>query len=333
MPYCFSRIKPNFEITMKKVTFIFLILFTVSYYGQNYKLLPDTCTYCFFTHDPYVGVAYNSFYQIGYSVDTAINGNDYSVLSNNDYEDLVYIRQSGNKVFGIIADSVMTEELIMDFDVEVGDTLNNILSINVNNFTNIKTNSFKINAYVNDIDSVLLSDGSYHSFLELVGYEIRYNGIWGIAHWSFRWDEKGLCIGSDIGLGGLMNTLPLSANGLFGGDWFTDLQFCTSDPFVPSQPINNLHSCNYCSPIVATVPYLEGEIQISVSPNPVSERLFIQTSSQESNLNFTIYSLEGRLVRKGNTNSSIDVSELISGMYLVQIDNGKENVTIRFVKE
>lgn len=67
---------------------------------------------------------------------------------------------------------------------------------------------------------------------------------------------------------------------------------------------------------------------ISIYPNPVSSLLNLQT--ELSDFNYTIYTIEGKIVKQGKSTiseSSVDVSSLTSGIYLVEIEsNGSKSV-------
>ena len=74
---------------------------------------------------------------------------------------------------------------------------------------------------------------------------------------------------------------------------------------------------------------------LSVYPNPVSDRLNIDYKENISTLN--VYDLSGRSVKSfttNNSNNSIDVSDLKSGIYLLRIETENKNVsTVKFIKK
>lgn len=67
---------------------------------------------------------------------------------------------------------------------------------------------------------------------------------------------------------------------------------------------------------------------ISIYPNPVSSVLNLQT--ELSDFNYVIYTIEGKIVKQGKSTiseTSVDVSSLTSGIYLVEIEsNGTKSV-------
>ena len=74
---------------------------------------------------------------------------------------------------------------------------------------------------------------------------------------------------------------------------------------------------------------------ISLSPNPASDRLFL---SVEENINkVSIYSITGQMVYQSSNQkgleSTIDISALTSGIYLITVDTEEEVITQKFIKE
>lgn len=68
----------------------------------------------------------------------------------------------------------------------------------------------------------------------------------------------------------------------------------------------------------------------SVYPNPVSDRLFLSESF--SNAAYSIVDMTGKVVRSGTATNSVDVSELIPGLFIVLIQDDEKEFAKRFVK-
>jgi len=87
-------------------------------------------------------------------------------------------------------------------------------------------------------------------------------------------------------------------------------------------------------PTSASTPTLD-LANLSVYPNPVSDRLNIDYKENISNL--TVYDLSGRSVKSLTTNNStnsIDVSDLKSGIYMLRIETENKDVsTVKFIKK
>lgn len=84
----------------------------------------------------------------------------------------------------------------------------------------------------------------------------------------------------------------------------------------------------------ATTPNLNLS-NLSVYPNPVSDVLNVDYNENISNL--TVYDLSGRSVKSfttNNSNNSIDVSDLKSGIYMLRIETENKKVsTVKFIKK
>ncbi|MDF2931652.1 MAG: C-terminal target protein [Chryseobacterium sp.] len=68
-------------------------------------------------------------------------------------------------------------------------------------------------------------------------------------------------------------------------------------------------------------------IEFTIYPNPAKNELFV--SGLKKQTDYTIYTADGRLVKKGKTENKIDVSSFPKGVYFMTI----ENTNFKFVKE
>ncbi|WP_235003990.1 T9SS type A sorting domain-containing protein [Aequorivita lipolytica] len=78
--------------------------------------------------------------------------------------------------------------------------------------------------------------------------------------------------------------------------------------------------------------------QFSIHPNPVKNRLYINATNPTANLKVKILNIEGKLIRTENLEiqdqTSIDVSNLKSGIYFLNIEDETGNVEVKkFIKE
>ncbi len=73
------------------------------------------------------------------------------------------------------------------------------------------------------------------------------------------------------------------------------------------------------------------KIQFSISPNPVQNELIIQ--SEEKNLSYSIYNLNGQQLAKNqlNIDRRISTLELPNGMYLLQLEAGAKKSIQKFI--
>ena len=68
-------------------------------------------------------------------------------------------------------------------------------------------------------------------------------------------------------------------------------------------------------------------------PNPVGSTLNVRLLDQTGEETYRIINLLGQVVSEGTLMQSIDVSRLQSGVYILEINEGEEIVTDRFIKE
>lgn len=72
---------------------------------------------------------------------------------------------------------------------------------------------------------------------------------------------------------------------------------------------------------------------VSLYPNPTKDVLNIETNSA-TKLNYSVINYLGQVVKSGSIeNSSINVSNLNAGIYILQVNNGQKSVTKKFIKE
>jgi hypothetical protein len=80
------------------------------------------------------------------------------------------------------------------------------------------------------------------------------------------------------------------------------------------------------------VPNSLNQADIHIYPNPVSSVLYVKNISTKAQ--YKIYSAAGRLISNGIIlNNAIDVSNLIHGMYMIEIEDGGITVQKKFIKE
>lgn len=91
---------------------------------------------------------------------------------------------------------------------------------------------------------------------------------------------------------------------------------------------------DYCIYIGPQLSIPENEFNISIYPNPANDQLFIKSDAPINQVQ--IYSAQGKLVHSENESigaNGIDISELTSGMYIIQVETEQGISTKKFVKQ
>lgn len=301
---------------MKKLLIATFLILNGSVFSQDYKLVPDSCTYCAFLVSTGGASWYNAAYGIDPTQDTIVLGNEYMRVGA-DNEGAFGIRQVGNKLFGVVADS-LNEMLLMDFDANVGDTIENLYS-----------EGFYYKATVLEKDSILVNNGVYHHYMDLQGIQLLMDGVWTDYNWQFQWNERGLCAAE---LGGVHYNVPV--NDFVISIVYAYPGYCTTDPIYVNHPELSCENCNLIQSDIKENSWLE----LSITPNPALDEIFI-SFNQATNEPFT-YSIQNTLGESVATETvlvkggTIDVSTLKTGVYLVRCSNssGEKISMTRFVK-
>lgn len=71
--------------------------------------------------------------------------------------------------------------------------------------------------------------------------------------------------------------------------------------------------------------------QITVYPNPASEKLTILSSAQEKEITYLLCDTKGQLIRRGRTTKDVSLEGLTPGMYILNFPETSSR--IRFIKE
>jgi len=74
----------------------------------------------------------------------------------------------------------------------------------------------------------------------------------------------------------------------------------------------------------------QNQLDISIYPNPVIDKLFIQGLSNPTKI--SVYNLLGKLVLSKTTSSEINVDNLQSGIYIIKIVDEQKEIIRKFIK-
>lgn len=299
---------------------ILLILLTVKFgqaNAQTFQLVPDSCTFCVFL----VSTGGTGWYQGGYGIlpdeDTLVLGNNYMRVGPGfDSNRPFAIRQVGNKLMGVVADS-LSEYLLMDFDANATDTIFNLYSEGI-----------FYDAVVLNKDSVLVNNGVYHHFMRLngIGHHTQFGYIPG--NWNFVWNERGLCAANGAELGGVLYNIPSEFYVISAPYAFPD--FCTTDP-IYNNPTTV--TCDNCYAVTNGVDELSSS-RLEIVPNPAVNEIHVRLEDSFIR-KLSVYDIHGIQVMEQESFSKeliIPISELTEGLYFLSLDTDKGRISSRFVK-
>lgn len=79
------------------------------------------------------------------------------------------------------------------------------------------------------------------------------------------------------------------------------------------------------------------ELDFKIYPNPVKDRIYFENQTNSDATEITIFDVLGKVVQLDRFNNAtlrngIDVSNLKRGIYLIQIDNGRNTFTQKLIK-
>ena len=79
---------------------------------------------------------------------------------------------------------------------------------------------------------------------------------------------------------------------------------------------------------------IKNDVKVNLFPNPVRDRLIVETDGDIQNFDFQIFNLQGQPILKGVYDGGVNVGNIPSGIYFLQIQIDKGiNRYVKFVKE
>ncbi|MBK7873595.1 MAG: T9SS type A sorting domain-containing protein [Saprospiraceae bacterium] len=163
-------------------------------------------------------------------------------------------------------------------------------------------------------------------------------------------DFEGLAYWGTLRVWGLAYTGTIKVGvgeDLDSGDPLTNDCYDLSDNFVlVAFPVpatgDDAPIFQYETPI-ATVVESYSQMKVEVAPNPASHRIRVNINAERPQIeqsNLRIYSLTGQLmyeqnllIKKGDNQVEVRISDLPDGLYLLQLRNGDKLQTVRFLKQ
>lgn len=303
---------------LKIVLLVWLAVGTNRGNAQTVQLVPDSCTFCMFL----VSDGGTGWYQGGYGIypneDTLVLGNHYMRVSSGMMPTQPFaIRQAGNKLMGVVADS-LSEYLLMDFDAVEGDTIHSLYS-----------EGFFYDAVVINKDSVSVNNGVFHHYMQLQATGIYINSVFQEGGgWNLVWNERGLCAANNADLGGVLYNIPSEFYVISAPYAFPD--YCTTDPLYNNPATVTCHNCypetNSLEDFYAA--------KLKIYPNPVSSVVTILLEDamiqKASIYNTCGIKMKDQLIHSKEAN--IPIHELQEGYYFLKLDTDKGSFSSGFVK-
>ncbi len=232
-----------------------------------------------------------------------------AIVTDNPTDNVYYSENNGESWMQVQSD-VNISQLLLDSN----GCLTGICSENTSHCGFYKKNGIQWeNVFYTENINALGSDNMGNPF---IGWYNSSGEEKGIARYRFDNPNAGLMFLNE-GLPDLnIHDIPTS----FAYDGNNNIVFCCTDEGV-----------YYCDDFAIGITPLDVTEHVVVYPNPVKNILHINSKKEINNI--TIYSVLGQEVWQG-TAVNIDVSDLLSGMYMLQVNTkkGEKSVT-RFIKE
>ncbi len=94
-----------------------------------------------------------------------------------------------------------------------------------------------------------------------------------------------------------------------------------------------LGSCGAANHNDVKTPPLSNTMKIEIYPNPVSENLTVSLNTTKKTAYYEILDLLGKTISKNTFTSTINVSNLEQGIYILKVYDGNSSSSVRFLKE
>ena len=74
-------------------------------------------------------------------------------------------------------------------------------------------------------------------------------------------------------------------------------------------------------------------VVLGASLIPANDRLYLKTATETEKINFSIFDLVGKkIVNNAVYSDFIDISMLDGGVYFIQLNDGKNSTSVKFIK-
>jgi len=290
---------------MKKILVLFFCCNSILSYGQNdYTPLPTENAV--WSSLSYYGGQYKITTQYGIYEDTIIGDNIYhKIYSSRDSiwniinDDIQYIgcfREDNKKILHIKeGDDLDEEELVMDFNLSVGDTISYKLDI---------PGPIHLVEYIGMIDSIDLLNGDQRLRFRIDKSE-RPEFL----------DTTYISESRDIWIEGIGSDLPFHFSG------FDLLCF-----YENGMQLFDNEEYDYCyiDEMISPIITLDNDFKFEVFPSPFDESLNINLNKIYKNIRVNFFDLSGKLIREDSIRNvskiELNVNTLSTGLYILSIN-------------
>jgi subtilisin-like proprotein convertase family protein len=219
-------------------------------------------------------------------------------------------------------------------NITVNSTLN-VASTSV--ISDVNLTMYITHTWVNDLTIILISPAGTE--VQMVSMPCTYDDLQNL---DVTFDDSGeaLICGTDPAISGVV--LPIESLSAFNGEMMNGLwTLRVIDPYNEDGGSINSWSLELCSTTAVPLGVEENTIQnFSLYPNPNTGDFNVQfNSTSAENINLSVYDIRGRQVylntyaNNGFFNQNIQLNNLQSGIYLVKVKDGKNEITKKFVKQ
>lgn len=134
------------------------------------------------------------------------------------------------------------------------------------------------------------------------------------------WSPEGYVLSSNVVIASGNNTNPMAT--------------VVTTAFCIGGPLNNNSNFNAIKPTNINDKLTNSEFSGFIYPNPLQDRLYFKNFENENN-QFLIIDITGKIVMNGifESDNSVDVSNLQSGMYILEIQGNEETKNHKFIKK
>ncbi len=285
--------------------------------------------------DPYAKVSVLHKYWVSNTSPNTRAGNDTTFQLQEFDNYFAYDDGSAEQVYSVTAYPNIAARFAVKFHLNQPDTLRGVMIHFEREVPTGANKLFSLMVYKSigfngGTDNVVYQQDYYHP-----GYIRNINGFW-----TYGFDQPIVLPAGDFYIGTLAPILSNSDNLYYGwdanriadnhlfynsdGDWYQSTKTgCVMLRPVVGKPVTftGIKETDYA------------QLDVKVFPNPASDRLQVQVDGLYKADHYSIVDVQGRVMQKGKLNGeSIDVKDLTTGFYLLQLNFGNWTKVVKFAK-